>query len=100
MTYKNLNAAIPVVDAPGHGRIGGHYFHTWCPYVRTSVRPYVRTSVRPKNKNALQRLRKICDTMGAKREINENLLAVAWWVILNSPDFNCFFLKLHWLIKG
>ena len=21
--------------------IGGHYFHTWCPYVRTSVRPYV-----------------------------------------------------------
>ena len=24
--------------------------------------------------------------MGAMRENNENLLAVAWWVILNSPD--------------
>ena len=29
-------------DPPGHGRIGGHYFHTGCPYVRH------------KNKNALQ----------------------------------------------
>ena len=38
---------ITVIDPPGHGRIGGHYFHTWCPYVRTSVRP--------KNKNTLQR---------------------------------------------
>ena len=25
------------IDPPGHGRIGGHYFHTWCPYVRPSV---------------------------------------------------------------
>ena len=24
------------IDSPGHGRIGGHYFHKWCPYVRTS----------------------------------------------------------------
>ena len=24
--------------------------------------------------------------MGAKSENNENLLAVAWWAILNSPD--------------
>ena len=25
-----------IFDPPGHGRIGGHYFHTWYP----SVRPY------------------------------------------------------------
>ena len=26
--------------------------------------------------------------MDSLREINENLLAVAWWVILNSPDLS------------
>ena len=33
-------------DPLGHGRIGGHYVHTWCPSVCTSV---------TKNKNAIQR---------------------------------------------
>ena len=26
-----------IIDPPGHGRIGGHYFRAWCPYVRTSI---------------------------------------------------------------
>ena len=55
------------IDPPGHGRIGGHYFHTWCPYVR------------PKNKKALQ-FRVPCVL------INGHLLAVAWRVIFNSLD--------------
>ena len=25
---------IIVYGPPGHHRIDGHYFHTWCPYVR------------------------------------------------------------------
>ena len=29
---------------------------------------------------------KLLATTGAIRKNNENLLAVAWWVILNSPD--------------
>ena len=30
MDYLNLVSA-PLFDPPGHGRIGGHYFHAWCP---------------------------------------------------------------------
>ena len=40
-------------DPPGHGRIGGHYFHTWCPYVRPSVRPYVCPSEKQKHATTL-----------------------------------------------
>ena len=29
-------AKLVTIDPPGHGRFGGHYFHAWCPYVRTS----------------------------------------------------------------
>ena len=57
------------IDPPGHGRLGGHYFHTWCPSVR--------------HKNTKTRYNARVNTM---RENNENLLAGAWWVILNSPD--------------
>ena len=31
-----LNTSI--IDPPVQGRIGGHYFHAWCPYVRLSQR--------------------------------------------------------------
>ena len=56
-------------DPPGHGRIGGHYFHARCPYVRTSQKQIRATS----------------DTM---HENNDHLLlAGAWWVTLKSPDF-------------
>ena len=31
----NINITlIKIFDPPGHSRIGGHYFHAWCPYVR------------------------------------------------------------------
>ena len=55
-------------DPPGHGRIGGHYFHVWCPSVR-------------KNKKALQRYRwcrenKIC-TMGE----NNLHLFIGWGLV-------------------
>ena len=64
------------IGPSGHGRIGGHYFHTWCPYVtKTNKRATTLTSIWPVNK-----------TTDVLRENNENLLAVAWWVILNSPD--------------
>ena len=65
---------------PGHGRIDGHYFHTWCPYVRPSV---------TKTKTSQDKIRA---TTGAMLENNEKLLAVAWWVILNSPDLLNFVL--------
>ena len=75
--FKSLD-----IDPPGHSRIGGHYFHMWCPYVSMSVRLSVRKTKTHYNANvkyAIQRAH--------KRE-NENLLAVAWWVILNSPDLS------------
>ena len=60
----NLANCIKTIDPPGHGRIGGHYFHTWCPYVRTSVRH--------KNENALQRPEnKIRATKKTMRENND-----------------------------
>ena len=52
--------------------IGGHYFHTWCPYVNPI-----------KQKQTTNKIRATTDTM---RENNKNLSAVAWWVILNSQD--------------
>ena len=86
-----------IIDPPGHGRIGGHYFTQVS--VRTSTRPSVRppvrmyvhvhTSVRHKNKNANVGALK---TKYALRmhENNDCLLAGAWWVIFNSPDFYFF----------
>ena len=42
--YKNfIKSDRVLIDPPGLGRTGGHYFHTWC------------TSVRHENKNSLQR---------------------------------------------
>ena len=66
-----------LLDPPGHGRIGGHYFHTWCP------------SVRHKSKNSLQSLGRGLEnkTTYTMRENNDRLLAVAGWVILNSLFF-------------
>ena len=58
-----------------------------------SVRPSVRPSFRPSQK---QRQDKILATTGAMRENNENLLAVAWWVILNSLD--SFSIFSGWLL--
>ena len=41
--------------APGPVRIGGHYFHTWCPYVRLSVRHMKqKRNVTPLNQNMQQ----------------------------------------------
>ena len=60
-----------IFDPPGNGRIGGHYFHTWCPYVRPS-----------------QKWK--CATKDTMRENNDHLLAEAWWVTLKS----CIFLFL------
>ena len=54
-------------------RIGGHYFHTWCP------------SVRHKNKLVITLPSKSGKQNNENNE-NENLLAVTWWVILISPD--------------
>ena len=60
-------------DSPGHGRIVVIIFTRG-----------VRTSVHPKNKIRI--------TTNIMSEHNENLLAVTWWVILNSPDlFHSFF---------
>ena len=34
---KNILEMSTVLrGSPGHGRIGGHYVHAWCPYVRPS----------------------------------------------------------------
>ena len=30
--------SVIIIDPPGHGRIGDHYFHVCCPSVRPSVR--------------------------------------------------------------
>ena len=69
-----------VIDSPGHGRLGGHYFHAWC------------TSVRPSQKQK----RSTADTMC---EDNDRLLAVAWWVILNSLNlFTSVFVWYNLLI--
>ena len=50
------------LDPPGPARIGGHYFHTGCPYVRHK-----------NNKNTLLRLK------------HDTTLHGAWWVTLKSP---------------
>ena len=55
-------------DPSGHGWIGGHYFHTWCPSVRQN-----------------SKIRSTSDTM---RENNEHMLAGALWVILDSGFLN------------
>ena len=49
-------------------------------------------SVRPSQKQE-KRKDKILATTGAMSENNENLLAVAWWVILNSPDLLILYLQ-------
>ena len=64
------NAQSAVYD-PGHGRIGGHYFHALCPSV-TKIK-----------------MRATKDTMC---ENDDHLLAGAWWVTLKSSDLFCVFL--------
>ena len=59
---------IVLLIRQGHGRIGGHYFHSGCPYVRPSQKQ-IRTTT---------------DTI--MHENNDHLLAGAWWVTLKSPD--------------
>ena len=69
-------------NPPGHCGIGGHHFHTWCPYVHH------------KNRNALQRSEnKMLATKNTMRENNDHLLAGAWWVTLKSPDLFFHFLR-------
>ena len=64
-------------DPPSYATGWSFFFtHGVCPHVRPSQ----------KQENVLQRQDKILATTGAMSENNENLLAVAWWVILNSPD--------------
>ena len=85
---QNLPFSVSLFDPPGHGRIGGLYFHTWCPYVRTSVtKTKKETRYNAKRQRPVNKIRATTDIM---REIIDNLLAVAWWVILNSTDL--FFL--------
>ena len=48
-----------IFDPPSYGRIGGHYFRSLCTCVTKTLN--------------------ICEN-------KDNLLAVAWWVILNSPN--------------
>ena len=64
-------------DPPGHGRIGGHYFHAGCPYVRPSQNKNAMLTWCPENK------------IFATTKDNDHLLAGAWWVILNSLDLCC-----------
>ena len=70
------------IDPPGHGRIGGHYFHKLCPSVRpgTLQKPNALQSQceGPENKRR--------PTTNTMRKNNENLLAMAGWIILNSLD--------------
>ena len=55
---------IVSIDPPGpDGRIGGHYFHTWCPSVTKKTK--LRYSAKTKHTTTLHR---------------------AWWVTLKSPD--------------
>ena len=60
------------IDPLGHGRIGGHYFHAWCPSVtKTNMHCYANVSC-PENK-----MRATKETMD---ENNDYLLTGAWWV--------------------
>ena len=72
-----------IVDPPGHGRIGGHYFRAWCPYVRhkKQKRATTLTSRSGKQNN------------GHMHENNDHLFAGAWWVTLKSHDL--FYLNLN-----
>ena len=56
------------IDPPGHGQIGGHYYHAGCPYVRPSQKQIHATT----------------DTM---HENNDHLLAGAWWITESYVDF-------------
>ena len=71
VTILNFTKVLvhPIMTHQGHGRIGGHYFHTGCPYVRHKNKTHATT-----------------DTMCVD---NDYLLAVAWWVTLKSPDLYC-----------
>ena len=35
LSFETSAKSQTFIDPPGHGQIGGHYFHTWCPYVRS-----------------------------------------------------------------
>ena len=77
--FKILKIFALLFDQPGLGLLGGHYFRIGCPYVHLSARTYA--SVRPSVTKQYTRM----------RENNENLLAVAWWVILNSLGLSYIF---------
>ena len=86
LSYKMLFQAI---DPPGHGRIVGHYFHTWYPSVRQKIKTHF-------NANVDARITKTTDTMSKN---NDHLLTGAWWVTLKSPDlfyFTCTY-KVYFL---
>ena len=73
-------------DPSGLGRIGGHYFHAWCPYVRTYEKTKLRYNPNVAARKTIYALRR---TPCMKN--NGHLLAGAWWVTLNSLDFYTFF---------
>ena len=76
--FLNFNPRTPK-HKPKPSLKSGFYFLWWCPFVR------------PKNK-----IRATTDTM---HENDDHLLAVAWWVILNSPDLY-FFKRILLLVLG
>ena len=80
----SLYTLIALLTHQGHGRIGGHYFHTGCPYVSPFIHPSVtKTQTRY---NASTGARKTKHVLRRTRLDNDHLLAVAWWVTLKSPD--------------
>ena len=60
----------------GHGRLGGHYFHTGCP----SIHPSVTKMKMPYNANIGPPENKTHATTNIMCADNDHLLAVAWWV--------------------
>ena len=51
--YKwwGIQNLFPITDSPGHGRIGGHYFHAWCPYVRPKQKRTATQTLVPGQQN-------------------------------------------------
>ena len=68
--------AVLLLTHQGHGRIGGHYFHTGCP----SVRPYVTKTITRYNTKHWRPENKRSDTTDTMCVDNDHLLAVAWWI--------------------
>ena len=53
---KKMQNITRVIDPPGHGRIGGHYFHTWCP----SEKQKRATTLTPRPVNRIRSATKTC----------------------------------------